>query len=154
MAANETGTYDPQQVQTSLGSLLLDEAAFAPGTFIKCSWDDPKRWKVKKGAGGGTGRARNRNRSMLVEFTLLATAAANDDLQAVADSDENTPNGGGILPFQVVDLGGTTKVQAPDAWIEELPEITFSDEVEVRVWKIRLGQVSKFVAGSATLPTA
>lgn len=155
MAANETGTFDPQQVQMSFGALPIGgDTAFADGTAIKVEWDDPKRFKHKVGITGAVARAKNRNRSVLVSFVLLATASLNDDLTALYENDESTVNGAGVLPFVLKDLGGTTLVQGPDAWIEEVPNIEYSGDVGTREWKIRIARTSKMKIGGSTLPTS
>lgn len=148
MTSSATGTYDPSLITLSVAGIVLD--GFAEDEFVSIE-QNAKRFEHKVGVLGEAARARILDRSGLCTVTLLATAASNDDLSALAASDDVTPNGGGIGAFVLRDRGGTTLVQAADCWIEEVPPIALGRAVGNRVWKIRLGKMNTFTVGGATL---
>lgn len=148
MASSETGTYDPSLITLSVAGIVL--GGFAEDEFVTVE-QNAKRFEHKVGVTGTAARARILDRSALCTVTLLSTSESNDDLSALATSDDTTANGGGIGSFVLRDRGGTTLVQAADCWIEEVPPIAFARTVGNRVWKIRLGKITTYVSGGATL---
>lgn len=148
MSSSETGTYDPSLITLSVAGIVV--GGYAEDEYVNVE-QNAKRFEHKVGADGTPARARILDRSGLVTITLLSTSASNDDLSALANSDDTTPNGGGIGAFVLRDRGGTTLIQAPDCWVEEVPAVAFGRTVGSRVWKIRLGKITTFTAGGATL---
>lgn len=148
MASSATGTYDPSLITQSVAGIVL--GGYAEDEYVTIE-QNAKRFEHKVGVMGDTARARVLDRSALVTITLLATSESNDDLSALAASDDNTPNGGGIGSYVLRDRGGTTLVQAADCWIEEVPPISLGKSVGNRVWKIRLAKTNTFTVGGATL---
>lgn len=148
MASSETGTYDPSLITLSVAGIVL--GGFAEDEFVTVE-QNAKRFEHKVGVLGDVARSRVLDRSALCTITLLGTSASNDDLSALATSDDNTPNGGGIGAFVLRDRGGTTLLQAADCWIEEVPPVAMARTIPDRVWKIRIAKLNSFTVGGATL---
>lgn len=137
-------TYDPLRVSVTFGG--EDLTGFGPDTIIKVSRNEDG-WSMQVGAGGDVARTRNQNRSGSAEITLMATSPSNDDLTAIAKSDETAGNG--IGPFQVKDLNSKTLCSAQNAWVKKFPDMERAKETGVCVWVLDLDRVNMNIGGAA-----
>lgn len=141
-------TYNAAEINISVGGANI--SGYASGTFVSISSEAPL-YNPTVGADGEVSRSRSNNRSGTLTLTLLQTSASNDVLSALAAADELTD--GGCVPFFLKDSRGRTLVTA-QCWIQQYPDVVFSDQEEGRAWTIYLAQMSRFVGGNAAVEAA
>lgn len=138
-------TYDPRNVQIILGGIPL--SGFADGTFISVSQDEDRYTKTV-GADGETSRARSNNKTATATITLKQTSQSNDVLSGLVLADD--ASNGGVVPLMIKENGtGATLVFAQAAWVQALPEVTYSKTVEDREWTIATSRCDIFVGGNS-----
>lgn len=135
--------YDPGKVVLTFKGITV--TGFHSGTFITVERDDDT-WKKDKGAQGDGVRTRNRNKGGKITFTTQGTSPSNDLLMAAIIADETTGIGYGVA--SVVDLNGTSKALAAEAWVLKPANLEFADEHTPREWVIDCNEVQLFVGGS------
>lgn len=133
--------YDAAKVVISFRGVLL--SGYADGDFCKVAFDEDA-WTKTVGASGEVVRAKNNNRTGSIEVTLLQSSSSNDYLSAQYNIDELTGVGSGVL--QVMDLYGTTLMVA-EAWIKQVPEVTFGKEASQRAWMFDTAQIQFPIVG-------
>lgn len=137
--------YDPSQVIGHInGNPIVD---VAPGTFIKVERNSDAITLVV-GADGSCARVRSADNSGKVTFTVKASSPTNDVLDAMANNDRAT--GGGVGTFDVIDLLGRTKANAPICWVMKKPAIEFGAELGTREWVLETNELLDTVGGSIT----
>jgi hypothetical protein len=134
-------TFDPGKVIVTFAGNLI--TGFAAGTFISAERAEDT-FSAEAGASGEVARVRNRNKLGTVTLTLMQTSPSNDVLSAQAKRDELSGTGAGSL--LVKDLGGTTLIASPSAWIKKPPAVEFAKELSNREWVLE-GELDIF-AGS------
>jgi hypothetical protein len=137
-------TYDPSQVIVLWGGIPL--SGFADGEFITIERSADAYSKVT-GADGQTSRAKSCDKSGSAKVTLQQTSPANAVLQASATADEL--NNGGVVPFAVTDLSGTSVYVSAHAWVKKTPSVTFGKEIANREWEIDMADITVFTGGNA-----
>jgi hypothetical protein len=143
-----TEFYDPNQVQVSLGGVLLE--GFADGTMIEVepASDD---YESKVGTKGDVGVARIYNPLSTVKIRFLQTSTANDQLSTLRNSSRAAAASGFASAFSMRDASGTTKVQGT-AWIQKRPTATMSNTIEAREWTLTVRETSAFIGGNTSAP--
>lgn len=129
-------SYDPKSVSITIGSHIVSE--YEDGTFINCERNNDT-WTIKKGASGETARAKSNDRSGRITITLMATSPSNDFLSALAVTDEQTNNG--VVPVLIREVGGTTVVEATEAWVVRPSPVERSKTVGATTWIIETGDL-------------
>lgn len=143
---NGVKTYDPSDVQIILGTTPI--SGFADGTFISVSMDENQFTKTV-GADGNVSRSKSNNRTGTATLTLQQTSQSNDFLSALQAADELA--NGGAVPMMIKEIGsGSTLVFTQAAWIEKLPDVSYSKDIEDRSWTIATAQLQTFIGGNST----
>ena len=75
-------------------------------------------------------------------LTLMQSSVTNALLSANATLDEITGNGVG--PFLMIDLSGTTIVEAESSWIQKRANIEFGRETATREWALASDNINMF----------
>lgn len=143
-----TEFYDPNQVQVSLGGVLLE--GFAEGSMIEVEPASDDYAEVV-GTKGDVGVARIYNPLANVKIRFLQTSSANDQLSTLRNSSRAATASGFAAAFSVRDASGTSKVQGT-AWIKKRPTTTFSNAVEAREWTLTVKESSSFIGGNTSAP--
>lgn len=138
-----TKTYDPKNVKVILGTFEI--SGYAPGTMITITGDGDKFERVK-GAQGDYNRINKNSKAYAIAISLDRTSPSNDVLSGILAADINT--NAGIVPFTIVDLNGTSKFFALEAWIAKDPDSEEGDTMPTREWIIHTGVADKFDGGS------
>jgi hypothetical protein len=137
-------TYDPNNVQIIMGGFPI--TGYADGSFIEVAYDEDLYSKTV-GADGEVSRAKMNNRSATVTITLKQTSATNDELSALYAADQ--ANNAGVVPLFIKEQGtGRTLVFAQAAWVQKLPNLNYSKDVEDRVWTVATAQLKSFIGGN------
>lgn len=139
-------TYDPNNVQIIVGGVAM--SGFADGTFINIAYDE-NLYNKTVGADGEVSRSRTNNRSATVTLTLKQTSSSNDELSALVLADEL--DNSGAVPLMVKEIGsGRTLLFAQAAWVEKMPDIGYSKDIEDRAWTLGTSGLTTFVGGNAS----
>lgn len=126
-----TTNYHPDKVILAFKGLLIN--GYAPDTFVEIERNEDG-FTEQVGTLGDVCRTRSLNRTGTVTITLMASAAVNDMLTAIAIFDEQTGYGTG--PLLMKDLNGSTVAAASTAWIRKLPRIERGNEAGTIQWII------------------
>ena len=143
MANILVATYDPKQVVTAWGTLIV--SGFSDGTFIKISRNGAL-FEKKRGADGTVERVNKNAFDFTVTCNLQQTAATNLTLSAAAAADQLSNTG--VLNLTIKDLLGATLFEAPQAWISKDPEDEFSTDLTGREWTFETGPAGKLTGGN------
>ena len=113
--ATRITTYDPAQIQVTVGGAIL--TGFEPGTFVNLT-RAVNNFDYSVGPDGKEGiRAKRNDRSGMFTFTLRQASVGNLILSNLANRDE--VDGDGVVPVQITDLNNPdTQYISGAAWIE------------------------------------
>lgn len=128
----------------ALGGVPID--GFADGDVIKIT-PDADTFVSVIGADGTKQRAHTGCESFKVEVTLLAGSRGNSVLTGFRIADEESAKagkGGVLLPF-VWKAAGLDLFVADEAWIVAPAEVTESNGVPTRTWKLETGKGKLFL---------
>lgn len=136
--ATEVKTYDPAQVQASVGGAII--TGFEPGTFINVV-RNVNNFEYTVGPDGKDGiRTKRNDRSALFTFTLRQSSVGNLILSNLANRDEVDSDG--VVPVSITDLlSPDTEFLSASGWIEKPADGTFGETPQPRAWLIRLAEV-------------
>lgn len=136
-------TYDPKLVVVTFMGMVI--TGFAEGSFITAKPTGPA-FKRKRGGAGDVDRVNTNTFELDIELALKQTADSNGDLSTIGIADQVANAGKG--EFQIKDLGGSTLVYAPEAWIAESAAVELGDDLTPRKWKFETGPADKFVGAN------
>lgn len=136
--------YNPAAVDASLGGRILE--GFAEGTMIDIEWpkDD---YEMKVGTKGDVGVARIIDPTATVTIRLLQTSPSNDALSSLRTSSLAAGASGFAADFSMRDRSGTSIVQGK-AFVMKRPNLTMSNTVEAREWKLGVIVADSLVGGN------
>lgn len=124
-------TYNPKEVHVILGGHPI--TGFADGTFVEVEFDS-QQWNKVTGADAFTSRAKSNDYGGKVTITLLSTSPGNDIISTLWNKDRKDSSG--VVPLMIKDASGRTKWSAKNAWVQQMPNQSFSKETEERAWVI------------------
>lgn len=124
---NFQGTYDASKVIITIDGVILH--GFADGDFVSARYDEDRYSKIK-GVDGEVTRIRTLSTSGAIEFTLMASSSANDELNSF------NPDYGyiGVAPITVADLSGRTVISASASWLKTAPPVAKGKEIGEYKW--------------------
>jgi len=135
-------TYDPKKITITFGPILV--VGFMSGTFFNATTGEA--FELVVGADGTTNRVNKNVTSKEVTITIMQTSITNDlfTVQHLLDKETNA----GVLPLTVKDNNGTSLFFSPYAYIMGEPDITYSDGIEGREWKLTCSQTVTYIGGN------
>jgi hypothetical protein len=140
-------TYDPAQVQVSIGGAII--TGYEPGTFISVA-RSVNNFDYSVGPDGNEGiRAKRNDRSALLTLTLRQTAAAMALLSNLANRDEVSSDG--VVPVEVTEIGTENRITGGKGWIEKPPDVNYAETPQGRAWRIRIAEAPFELAGSPSV---
>lgn len=138
-------TYDPLKVVCNVGNAIIQ--GYGTGSVIEVERSEDAV-ALLVGTMGEYAWAMNRNRSGVITLVLMHTSQSNDILFAMAMADEKAGAGG--RPFSLEDMNGRTLVQSPEVRVQKLPQLSYSNEVTPREWKLIAGDLDIIIGGNLT----
>lgn len=123
--------YAPSDVSITIAG-IYSVTGFAEGTFVKIS-KDAQQVTTIRAMDGTMSRIKSPDTGWKVEITLAQSSSGNDILSVLWNVDKVT--GMGKFPMLIRDGSGSTMFTAATTWIEELPDIVFSNQLETRTWR-------------------
>lgn len=136
--------YSPSDVTITVAG-LYSVTGYAEGTFVKITKDTQQVTTIRA-MDGTMSRIKSPDTGWRIELTLAQSSSANDILSTLWNVDKVT--GMGKFPLMVKDGSGSTMFMAATAWIEEVPDIVFSGQMETRTWILRATDVIANIGGN------
>ncbi|AMR57311.1 hypothetical protein vB_PsyM_KIL3b_0065 [Pseudomonas phage vB_PsyM_KIL3b] len=136
--------YSPNDVTITIAG-LYSVTGFAEGTFVRIT-KDTQQVTTTRAMDGTMSRIKSPDTGWKVEITLAQSSSGNDILSTLWNADKVT--GMGKFPLFIKDGSGSTMFMAATAWIEEIPEITFSSQMETRTWRFAATDVIVNIGGN------
>uniref|UniRef100_A0AAU6VXM0 Tail tube protein n=2 Tax=unclassified bacterial viruses TaxID=12333 RepID=A0AAU6VXM0_9VIRU len=137
--------YSPSDVTITVAG-LYSVTGFAEGTFVRITKDTQQIYTTRA-MDGTIARCKSPDTGWRIEITLAQSSTANDVFSVFWNVDKVT--GLGKFPLFIKDGSGSTMFMAATAWIEELPEIVFSNQMETRTWRFCATDVLVNVGGNS-----
>jgi hypothetical protein len=137
-------SYSPSDVTITVAG-LYSVTGFADGTFVRISKDTQQITTVRA-MDGSMSRIKSPDTGWKVEITLAQSSSANDIFSVFWNVDKVT--GLGKFPLFIKDGSGSTMFMAATAWIEQLPDVSFSNQMETRTWKFCATDVLVNIGGN------
>ena len=137
--------YSPKDVIILLGGFYPVEG-YSSDTFIRIK-KDVKPFESMSSMDGETSRIYRKDDGYVVEITLAQSSPTNDILSTLYNIDVATQVG--KFPLLIKDTKGTTTFFAATAWIENIPDVSFSGDLTERTWVIGTSEAGLNVGGNA-----
>jgi len=124
---NFQGTYSAEKVIVTIGGVSVH--GFTDGDFITAKYDED-RYKKEKGIDGEITRIRTVCNAGSIEFTLMDSSKAIDELN------QFNPAYGNVAPapISIADLSGRTLLDASKCWLKTAPDIVKGKEIGESKW--------------------
>lgn len=144
--------YDPIQVigtwsPSNFASIDILDGRIS-GEFVVSARDNPV-WTREFDAHGNATRVKNNNKGGTVTITLSASSPTNDSLSIAVQTDRLGENVVGALVLK--DLNGTTLLTAQNAFLVDVPDVSFGAERGARSWTFECSAIELYVGGHDTL---
>jgi len=136
-------TFDPKSLIITIGGAVI--SGYADGEFLSIIADNQQFTKIT-GADGFTTRVKSNNYGGTMTLTLSQTSPSNDVLSGFLNLDRISNLG--VLPILIKDLSGTTTLFSAQGWIQQFPDVTFSNEISNRAWTLDLVDIDIFIGGN------
>jgi hypothetical protein len=136
--------YSPSDVTITIAGLYT-VTGYAEGTFVRISKDTQQVYTTRA-MDGTMSRVKSPDTGWSVAITLAQSSSANDIFSTLWNVDKVT--GMGKFPLFIKDGSGSTMFMAATAWIEEVPEIVFSNQMETRTWYFAATDVVVNIGGN------
>lgn len=137
-------TYVPSQVSISIAG-LFDIEGLADGTFVEIN-KEVAPYQSQVGMDGQVSRTFIYDATYTVTITLAQTSKSNNLLNSLHALDLATQ--AGKVPLFIRDKEGSTTFFSPNAWVENQPKVSYSKDMETRVWSLRCTEGVLIVGGS------
>ena len=125
--------YSPDEIEVVVAG-ILNASGFADGSFINIIKDEMP-YRSRTTADGQTTRVYRNSQAYTVEFTFHIGSTTNDFLTKLWQLDEITQKG--KFALLVKDGNGTDLFFSATSWIEGLPNLNKSTNVDTRTWRIK-----------------
>jgi hypothetical protein len=137
-------SYSPSDVTITVAG-LYSVTGYAEGTFVKIT-KDTQQISTIRAMDGTVSRIKSPDTGWKIELTLAQSSSGNDILSTLWNVDKVT--GMGKFPLMIKDGSGSTMFMAASAWIEDIPDIVFSNQLETRTWGFRATDVIANIGGN------
>ena len=121
-------TYDPKQLYYSWGGIPLNTGQ-PDDTFLSIELPEDIYEKVR-GAGGEIARVNKNVYDATITCTWMQTNIVIDQVIALATADQLTNES--ALPFTAIDINGTSIFEYPQAWVQTMPTVDYSNSMSNR----------------------
>lgn len=152
MSANILSTYFPEAVSIIIGNDNFSHivSGVAEGTFITVARETPATQLVIGGDMSAM-RVRRKNRASTVTVTLMQGSDSNDVFSQVLKNDEDAMNNDWLFHLTIKDGSGRSVFFSPQAYIANMPDISYGTEGDNRDWVIQCIDLDAHVGGGGLL---
>ncbi len=137
--------YSPIDVEIVIAGLHT-VTGVADGTFVSIS-KDVEPFEVERAMDGSIQRIYKHDEGYTLDITLAQSSPSNNVFSALYNMDVATQIG--KFPVFVKDTKGSTKFFALTAWVDRIPNVSFSNQLETRTWTLSCAQATITVGGNA-----
>lgn len=127
-------TYDP-----SLVDVIIDGQRISVES-VSYEMDAPLWEPVVSRNSGDIARAKNSSQTAVLTVEVLQTSTENKLLSDLYNDD--VLYNSGVVPASIKDGNGESSFSSPAAYVEGLPSVTYSNEVETRTWTLKCSRVT------------
>jgi len=145
-----TSTYSPSDVSFKLYG-MFEVQGFAAGSFISIK-KHGTRFSTAVGAQGDVARVHNSNDVYQVTLSLAQSSFWNQILIAIHELDESSLVG--KFPLTISDGSGDSFFVSSVSWIDNVPDVNYSNGMEVRDWSFTCSSMSFNLGGNEETSTA
>jgi|SRR5690625_29804 len=152
MSANILSTYFPEAVSIIIGNDQFSHvvSGVAEGTFITVARETPATQLVIGGDMSAM-RVRRKNRASTVTVTLMQGSDSNDVFSQILKNDEDAMNNDWLFHLTIKDGSGRSVFFSPQAYIANMPDISYGTEGDNRDWVIQCIDLDAHVGGGGLL---
>lgn len=136
--------YAPSDVTITIAA-FHSVSGYADGTFVSIKKDTQQMGTIRA-MDGTMSRIKSPDTGWKVELTLAQTSDTNDVLSILWNADKLT--GLGKFPLFIKDGNGSTMFMAASAWVESVPDVVFSNQMETRTWTLSCTDVVANIGGN------
>lgn len=137
-------TYSPSDVVISLAGMHT-VTGYAGETFIKII-KTARPFEKSRAMNGEISRLYTEDSTYRLELTLMQSSPTNNILSMLYNIDSATRVG--KFPLFIRDTRGQTTFLSATTWIEQLPDVTFSNGMEMRTWIFGCADASLNIGGN------
>ncbi|MNF36754.1 hypothetical protein D3C85_816570 [compost metagenome] len=137
-------TYSPKDVSITIAGLHTIDG-YVDGTFVKII-KNTKPFETQVAMDGTRERLYHFDDGYNLELTLAQSSTSNNILSALHNIDIVTRAAKFILMLR--DGSGQTTFFSATTWIESIPDVTFSNGMESRVWTLGCSDAALQIAGN------
>lgn len=123
-------SYSPDEVLFLLAG-IIPITGYTDGTFITIK-KDVQPYTSTTSTDGRSTRLYINSSDYTITLTLSSLSGSNDLLSKLQKIDEITQRG--RFPILIKDLTGSSLFAAASCYIEQIPEVSFSNEISSRTW--------------------
>lgn len=143
-------TYSPSDVSFKLYG-MFEVTGFAANSFITIK-KNGTRFETMVGAQGDVSRVHKPNDVYQITLSLAQSSFWNQILIAIHELDEATLVG--KFPILISDGSGDSFFLSSTAWIDSVPDISYSNGMETRDWSFTCSDMVNNLAGNEETSTA
>jgi hypothetical protein len=136
--------YSPEEVTIIIAGIHT-VTALSAGKFVSVR-KHLSPFEISRSADGEISRTYRNDQSYTVELTLAQSSPSNNVLSMLQAVDLTTKKG--LFPIFIKDGSGTTTFVGTTSWISDVPEISFSTNIEERLWTFHCTQGILNIGGS------
>lgn len=144
-----TSTYSPSDVSFKLYG-IFEVQGFAADSFISIR-KQGSRFSTTVGAQGDVARVHNSNDVYQITLSLAQTSFWNQILTAIHELDEASLVG--KFPLTISDGSGDSLFVCSTAWIDNVPEVSYTSGMATRDWSITCSDMIFNLAGNEETST-
>jgi hypothetical protein len=141
--------YSPSDVIISIAGIHT-VSGLADGTFVNIT-KDVEPFETERAMDGSIQRVYKHDEGFKLDITLAQSSPSNNVFSALYNIDVGTQLG--KFPVFVNDTKGSTKFFALTAWVDRIPSVSFSNQLETRTWTLSCVQAAITVGGNADQST-
>lgn len=137
-------SYSPEQVQVLVGG-FYEVVGLATGTFVEVE-KDTMPVTVQRTTDGYIARKRTTNSSYTIRISVMSTSPANNLFTRLQWFDGQTNLG--KFPLLIKDNSGSGWFFSATTWVEQIPSLKYSTDVDTNVWVLRSSQGEMNIGGN------
>lgn len=137
-------TYSPKDVIVSIAGLHT-VTGYASGTFVQIT-KEMKPFEKVRAMDGEISRIYSHDDVYKVKLSLMQSSGSHNILSMFYNIDTATRMG--KFPIIIKDSKGQTNFAAGTAWVEQIPDVTFSETLEVWTWTLGCSDVIFMIGGN------
>ena len=134
-------TYSPSEVMVTINAYTMTDLV-----SVEIEWST-ESFSMVRGIRGRNTRRQSLDSSATLKLEFLQTSISNDILSELLLSDIAVQSS--RLQISIMDNSGSTKIMSEEAFISSFPTVTFNNELNSRLWLIKMPSTEATVKGNA-----